>query len=301
MKIIDIHAHIWDVAAGWANGQPRKSATVGKMKIGNRLVQALPPAFEASASHYEVLIAYMDWCGISKTILMPNPLYGFHNDYFIEAINAHPDRFRGVALVDLAGGKSSADELQEIYDKTPLFGMKIESESTFMCHPGMRIADDACRPVFDCMNQNHQPMFVHPFSWEDLEDLDRYADEFPDITFVICHMGADSAFSAKARPEGFPYVLEMVKKHSNMYIDTSTVPYYYTDDEYPFAVSTAYIEQGYKVLGAEKIMWASDYPGMLNYATMKELINMVMLHCPSISEKDMELIMAGNAERLFFS
>ena len=47
-------------------------------------------------------------------------------------------------------------------------------------------------------------------------------------------------------------------------------------------------------------MWASDYPGMLKVGTMRQLIDYVLRNC-RIPERDLELIMAGNAERLFFS
>ena len=47
----------------------------GKVKIGNEISQFLPPAFEDTNSTPETLIAYMDWCGISKALLMPNPYY----------------------------------------------------------------------------------------------------------------------------------------------------------------------------------------------------------------------------------
>ena len=117
MEIIDIHAHIYSRVSGITKGAPMTSMKWGKVKIGNEISQFLPPAFEDTNSTPETLIAYMDWCGISKALLMPNPYYGYHNDYFLEAIKKYPDRFRGVALVDLLRGEKAAQELEEIYKK----------------------------------------------------------------------------------------------------------------------------------------------------------------------------------------
>ena len=49
------------------------STDLGRVAIGNEEVQFLPPSFEQSRSTAEMLIAYMDWCGIEKAVLMPNP------------------------------------------------------------------------------------------------------------------------------------------------------------------------------------------------------------------------------------
>ena len=168
MKVIDIHAHIYEKVAGITQGQPMSSTSQGKVTIGNREIQFLPPSFERSCSTAEALIAYMDWCGIEKALLMPNPFYGYHNYYFKESVKKYPDRLRGVALVDIMKGKAAAEELAQIYDEGILFGMKIEVDSTFQCAPGTRLADPRLAPVWDCCEQYHQPMFIHMFRREDL-------------------------------------------------------------------------------------------------------------------------------------
>lgn len=189
MKVIDIHAHIYEKVAGITQGQPMSSTSQGKVTIGNREIQFLPPSFERSCSTAEALIAYMDWCGIEKALLMPNPFYGYHNYYFKESVKKYPDRLRGVALVDIMKGKAAAEELAQIYDEGILFGMKIEVDSTFQCAPGTRLADPKLAPVWDCCEQYHQPMFIHMFRREDIVDLELLAKTYPHITFVICPYG----------------------------------------------------------------------------------------------------------------
>ena len=43
-----------------------------------------------------------------------------------------------------------------------------------------------------------------------------------------------------------------------------------------------------------------DYPGMLNHATMRELIDMVVRHS-KIPQEDLRKIMGENAKKLWFS
>lgn len=299
MRIIDIHAHIYEQIAGITQGQPMTSSRLGRVRVGNQEIQFLPPSFEKSQSTAETLIAYMDWCNIDKALLMPNPYYGYHNAYYKESVKKYPDRLKGVALVDILKGKAAADELASIYDEGILFGFKIETDSTFQCAPGKRLSDADLVPVWDCCNQYHQPVFIHMFGDRDVMDLQELVKLYPQITFVICHMGADSCFLPTVSSGNFNKVLLIVKENKNVYMDTSTVPVYY-QEEYPFPSSIALIEKAYTLLGPEKLMWASDYPGMLNHATMKQLINLVLNGCSHIPNEHKTMIMGENAQRLFF-
>ncbi len=300
MKIIDIHAHVYEKIAGITEGQPMSSTAMGRVTVGNQERQLLPPSFEYSRSTGEMLIAHMDWCGIEKALLMPNPYYGYHSRYFVENILKYPDRLKGVALVDILKGEKAARELSRYYDDGILFGMKIEVNSTFQCAPETRMSDDKLTPVWDCCNQYRQPVFLHMFRTEDIEDLKFLTKNYPDIVFVICHMGADSCFGKGMPKDNYEEVLEIVKQNKNVYIDTSTVPVYF-EEEYPWTSSVRIIEDCYYRVGPEKMMWASDYPGMLNHGTMQQLINLVVTGCTHIPDSHKELIMAENARRLFWN
>lgn len=296
--IIDIHAHVCDQVASITNGQPLRSESWGQARNGNKYIQFFPPSFEKSNSPVEMLIAHMDVNGVDKALLMANPYYGYHNEYFIESVRKYPHRLKGVALVDMLKGKEAADELAWLYDNTELFGFKIETASTFACAPGRHYGEREFFPVWDVINQYRQPVFIHMFTDQDIRDLDMLVEQFPDITYVICHMGADSCFGKGQSLSNFDHLIELVAGKKNVYFDTSTVPVYY-DEEYPFPTSTAYISKAYQKVGAGKMMWSTDYPGMLNHATYAELMHMLDRHC-GIPAGDLEWIMGGNAEKLFF-
>ena len=118
MQVIDIHAHIYQQVAGITQGQPMRSTSLGRVAIGDRQVQFLPPSFEQTRSTAEMLLAYMDWCGIEKALLMPNPYYGYHSQYLKDSVRRYPDRLKGVALVDIMKGQKAAeDKLAAIEDK----------------------------------------------------------------------------------------------------------------------------------------------------------------------------------------
>ena len=111
-----------------------------------------------------------------------------------------------------------------------MFGFKVETDSTFQCAPYKHLAMKEFYPVWDCCNQYRQPVFLHLFTDQDVEDLKILISEFPQILYVICHMGADSCFASGRKFENYETILNLVKKHSNVYLDTSTVPVYFDEE-----------------------------------------------------------------------
>ena len=105
-------------------------------------------------------------------------------------------------------------------------------DSTFQCAPGTRLSDSGLSPVWDCCNQYHQPVFIHMFRTEDIEDAGFLASAYPNISFILCHMGADACFKKGMPESNYREVLDLVKNRSNVFIDTSTVPVYF-GEEYP--------------------------------------------------------------------
>lgn len=299
MEIIDVHAHVFPTVAAINDGQPLRGTSFGHAMVGNRQVQFLPPSFKDTTCSVETFIEYMDWCGVSKAILMANPYYGFFNDYFIESIKKYPDRFRAVSLVDVTKGEKAAEELKVIFENTPLFGVKIETYTTFQCAKSLRMTDASIAPVWETMDKYRQPLFIHMFTDNDVEDVKELVNKYRGITFVICHMGADACHAPGAKKSNFNECIAIVRDNANVYFDTSSVSVYF-DEEYPYPSTVEIIENGWREVGAEKIMWASDFPGMLTRATYKQLINIVAKYCTNITESDKELIMGKNAEKLFF-
>lgn len=301
MQIVDAHVHIYESFAGITNGQPITSYEYGKVKVGNEIIQFLPPSYEKSNSTVETLICYMDWCGIKKAILMPNILYGYHNDYFLTSVNKYSERLRAVALIDITKGKKAAEELHSLITKYDFYGIKIETDSAFQCTPETKLDDITLEPVWECCDELRQPVVLHFSRTKDIESFIRLIDRFRHIRYVVSHMGAEAVYGNNSDIYSFDSLLDLVKTGKNIYLETSSLPFYFKNEEYPFESSCHIIEKAYKTVGPEKIIWGSDYPGMLSLATYTQLINIIIKGCKSILEKHKEMIMGKNALDLFWN
>ena len=302
MKIIDIHTHVYPEIRGISEGMYFASKGYGICKHGNEDVQFLPPSFVKSNSPVEVHRAYMKWLGIDQALLMANTLYGYYNDYISESVKKYPDVYRGVAFVEPFRGEASVQELAKVYEEGVLFGMKLEVNSCFACHMEEHMTGTLMAPFWDYLNSVGQPVFIHPFRPFDVADILQLAQQYKNINFIICHMGAEGNFGPHAQENNFDLMINTVAHLDNVFLDTSTVPYYVSkaDEEYPYPTTIAFLEKAYHKVGAEKMMWSSDYPGMLVMATYRQLIDLIVKNCKAIPAGDKEKIMGLNAYNMFF-
>lgn len=299
MQIIDTHIHLYDFGKG-GSGQPGMSPVgYGKALYHGEERRIAPPSFRDCASSSELLLEYMDWCHVEKGIILSNPYYGYFNEYIAEVVKKYPGRLKGVALVDVLKGRAAADELEKIYQDKVLFGMAFETKNTFFEQPCTRLSDPLIEPVWQCMAAWKQPAFLHMFTEEDVEDVEILSERYPDISFVLCHIGADAAWGVSSKPYTILRIYEMISKRKNVFVDVSSIPDY-GKERYPFPTAVRRIQNTWKAIGGEKMLWGSDYPGMLTQATYHQLIDMVLEECRAIPYKDKEWIMGENAERLFF-
>lgn len=177
------------------------------------------------------------WCRPGKWVMT--------NDEVAQIVSQHPDRFTGVATVDLDRPMAAVAELERavlelgfvalrvvpwLWDRPPdhrlyypLYGKCVELRIPFCTqvgHTGPAMPSEPGRPV--------------PY-------LDRVALDFPELTIVGGHIG-------------HPWTDEMIGlawKHDNVYIDTSAyAPRYYPDALMHF-LST---------YGQDKVLFGTNFP-----------------------------------------
>jgi len=301
MIIVDAHVHIFEKIAGIFRGAPIQSANYGKVKIGNKIEQFLPPSFENSNSTVEILINYMNWCKVDKALLVPNIAYGYHNEYVYEAVNLYPDMFKAIALVDITKGAEAADELCSLIKDKSFSGLKIDTATAFQCMPGVMLDEKVLDPIWHCCNDLDLPVMFHLGRSEDIGALKKVVQRFKKIKYVICHLGSESVFHGDSiSNKYFNTLIDMVLENSNMWIELSSIHAFYGQESYPFVNTCKLIEKIYSTLGYKKLLWGTDYPAILTFASYKQLVGYIIKGCIKIPEKHREIIMGANALNLFW-
>jgi hypothetical protein len=102
-----------------------------------------------------------------------------------------------------------------------------------------------------------------------------FITSFPDLTIVCAHWGGGLPFYA--------LMPEVKKAIGNVYFDSAASPFLYTPEVY---------QQVIKLVGADKVLFGSDYPLL----TQKRLLNEI--EALDMPEETKNLMLAGNALRL---
>jgi len=207
---IDFHNHIWLYPEAYLNNPDA--------------LQYDPPGPYPDPDG-DRLVASMDRFGIEKTVIIACPTriwnYAGDNEDILRAMRKHPGRFIGVMHLDFRDGAKQCMETIDRYAGEGMRGAKMFPGLGFYpddpqyypiyeklahhrlfaaYHLGMLSQSDAKPPV-PLSVKYAQPMFLEPL-----------AILFPDIKFVICHMGSCPFYEQ---------TLCVMRYYSNIYADLS--------------------------------------------------------------------------------
>ena len=203
------------------------------------------------------------------------------NDYLIESVRANPDRMTGFASVNPAWGDAAALEAQRCADA----GLRGIGE----LHPdtqGIDITDPAAMaPMMNLARELSLPVLLHcsepaghkyPGKGATTPDkVWQFIRNFPDNVIICAHWGGGLPF--------YSLMPEVGAALSNVYFDSAASPFLYRPDIYPTVAS---------LVGAERILFATDYPLMPPSRPLAEVAGQPLSEC------DRRMILGGNAARL---
>ena len=230
----------------------------------------------------EATVAAMDEAGVGTGMLSAwhapsGPMIG--NDQVAEWCAAHPDRFAGLASVDLARPMEAVRELRRRVEDDGFKGLR-QLPWLWETPP----TDRRFYPLFAacvelgipfCTQVGHTGPLMPSEVGRPIPYIDQVAIDFPELVIVGGHIG-------------YPWTEEMVavcRKHENVYIDTSA----YTPKRYPREL----IDYMKTKSGRRKVLWGSNFP-MIGPAAALEGIGEL-----GLDDETTGLFLGGNARRVF--
>jgi hypothetical protein len=232
------------------------------------------------------LIAGMDRAGVDISVIL-NIGWTTHelcletNDYILESISRYPQRLVGFCSVQLQSPEAALKEIErcvqggikgigELRPDMQLFDMGdnqlIDQLIDIMKKHNLILLIHASEPVGHSYPGKGAvtPAMLYPFIASN-----------PELTIVCSHWGGGLPFYA--------LMPEVKRAISNVYFDTAASPFLYSPRIY---------EQTVQLVGADKILFGSDYPLLQQERCLKEIES-----C-NLPEDSRNLILAGNARRL---
>ena len=232
------------------------------------------------------LIASMDEAGIEISVIA-NIGWTTHelcletNDYIIDSVSRYPERLIGFGAVQPQSPQGAVAEIERLA-RAGIKGIGemradiqlLDLSDELMMAPFVEalrkfkliLLTHASEPVGHNYpgKGNITPEVLYPF-----------ITSFPDLIIVCAHWGGGLPF--------YSLMPEVKKAMANVYFDTAASPLLYTPEIY---------NQVIPLVGADKILFGSDYPLLAPGRLIKEIKAL------DLPEETESLILSGNARRL---
>jgi predicted TIM-barrel fold metal-dependent hydrolase len=307
--IIDAHAHIFREVKGQTISGPTRSIGYGRIRRGSRgEVQLLPPLCEHTTFPPEVLLAYMDWVGVDKAVLLQGPLYGEANALVSEAVTRWPDRFIGAGYVD-PRAKDARTMFHVCVDDYGFGVIKLElSEDAGLVglHPDLRLDEPEMAWLWE---EAERRKLVVTLDLGSIGTKSYQTDavrmilvRHPSLRIVIAHLGHPPA--DQGEDESLTRLWHdqlLLARDHQVWFDLAALPLYGLDPDYPYAAAREHIRLAVDMIGADRLMWGTDVPGLLSHATYQQLLDFVARHCDFLSQEDLEKVLSVNACQVYGS
>jgi predicted TIM-barrel fold metal-dependent hydrolase len=253
MPVTDAHVHLYPPElnrdpVGWAAraGEAHWARLCTRQRRDGRPVQGFPSV--------EQLLRDMDAAGVARAVLLgwyweKPETCAWHNRFYAACVREHPDRLAAFATLHPAAGRAAIlAEVRRAHDEG-LVGLGELSPHS----QGHGIDDPVFRDVLALAAELRLPVNFHvtdpaPKSYPGrvetpLADFVRLAGEFPRTMFILSHLGGL-----------LPLVDLSVVSVKNLFYDTAAMPLIY-----PPGVLRRMLD----VVGAEHVLFGSDYPLIL--------------------------------------
>jgi len=275
--IIDFHTHVF-------------SPQVKKNR--NRYIEA-DPCFailysnpEAKLATADELIASMDKAEVDISVITnigwtTHDLCVETNDYILESVARYSQRLIGFCAVQPLSCDAAIAEIE----RCARGGARGIGE----IRPDMQLLDrgneEVWEPIVEVMSRHNLILLTHasePVGHEypgkgiiTPDMLYPFITKFPNMTIVCAHWGGGLPFYA--------LMPEVRQALSNVFFDTAASPFLYSPQIY---------NQVIQLVGAEKILFGSDYPLLSQSRLLNEIKSL------DLQEDTEGLILSGNARRL---
>jgi predicted TIM-barrel fold metal-dependent hydrolase len=229
-------------------------------------------------------VAMLRVAGFERGVLVQTGVYGNDNSFIVDAIKAHPDRLRGIALI----GEDIADEELQHLARSGVRGFRVNRTAP------TGLAFDAARRLAERVEElDWHVQFL--LDVEDHPDLDTMLGSFP-TDVVIDHMGRPDPRKGVDAP-GFQALLRLLK--SGRGFAKLSAPYRTSRQEPPYANMTPFAH-ALVAAAPDSLVWGSDWPHVLLEKTMPDdgdLVDQIAVWVPDAAVR--KRVLVDNAERLY--
>ena len=288
--IIDAHMHLWDRLRGDVGVRVRALRN-GLVRIGDQEVLGLPPYLLDGRCSYEMALSVMDAAGVDAAVVTQEYLDGDQNAYLAQVREKCPERFFVHGLLDFRRPGQLASEFRKVTQKHGFQGIKLPASYLAQATPRILLTDQRLMAVFEQMAGRQMVLSVDLAAGEaQVREMRTVAQAFPQLTITL-------RYCAMAGRKGWLKQLSLARE-PNIYVESGGLAWLFRHEGPPFPGAQQAMGEAVGYVGAEKLMWGSDFPRTQVDFTYEQTLDFLLDGCDFLSETQRAAILGCTARKV---
>lgn len=286
-KIIDAHSHLWLRQDTSWNGMPVRTLKNGRSFFLTEEVQMVPPFMIDGVNSAEVFLSNMNYAQVGGAVVVQEFIDGIQNDYLAKVKSDYPERFFVFGMCDYfkPGFYDTAASLIDSGFK----GIAIPGHRLILSDGRVNLNSPEMMKMFHLM-ENKGVILSLCLAENNLQngEIKEVIEECPRLKIAIGHFGMVTA-------PGWEDQIKLAL-NDNVMIESGGITWLFNKEFYPFNGAVRAIREAIDMVGADKLMWGSDYPRTITAITYKMSYDFI-LKTNDLTDREKRLFLGENAEK----
>lgn len=288
-KIIDAHSHLWLRQDTSWNGMPVRTLTNGRSFFLTEEVQMVPPFMIDGVNSAEVFLSNMNYAQVGGAVVVQEFIDGIQNDYLAKVKSYYPERFFVFGMCDYfkPGFYDTAASLIDSGFK----GIAIPGHRLILSDGRVNLNSPEMMKMFHLMEDKGVILSLC-LAENNLQngEIKEVIEECPRLKIAIGHFGMVTA-------PGWEDQIKLAL-NDNVMIESGGITWLFNKEFYPFNGAVRAIREAIDMVGADKLMWGSDYPRTITAITYKMSYDFI-LKTNDLTDREKRLFLGENAEKFY--
>ena len=288
-KIIDAHSHLWLRQDTSWNGMPVRTLKNGRSFFLTEEVQMVPPFMIDGVNSAEVFLSNMNYAQVGGAVVVQEFIDGIQNDYLAKVKSDYPERFFVFGMCDYfkPGFYDTAASLIDSGFK----GIAIPGHRLILSDGRVNLNSPEMMKMFHLMEDKGVILSLC-LAENNLQngEIKEVIEECPPLNIPIGHFGMVTA-------PGWEDQIKLAL-NDNVMIESGGITWLFNKEFYPFNGAVRAIREAIDMVGADKLMWGSDYPRTITAITYKMSYDFI-LKTNDLTDREKRLFLGENAEKFY--
>lgn len=288
-KIIDAHSHLWLRQDTSWNGMPVRTLKNGRSFFLTEEVQMVPPFMIDGVNSAEVFLSNMNYAQVGGAVVVQEFIDGIQNDYLAKVKSDYPERFFVFGMCDYfkPGFYDTAASLIDSGFK----GIAIPGHRLILSDGRVNLNSPEMMKMFHLMEDKGVILSLC-LAENNLQngEIKEVIEECLRLKIAIGHFGMVTA-------PGWEDQIKLAL-NDNVMIESGGITWLFNKEFYPFNGAVRAIREAIDMVGADKLMWGSDYPRTITAITYKMSYDFI-LKTNDLTDREKRLFLGENAEKFY--